>query len=96
LTLSPADICLDKVANGIAVRVNQFSDIRRNQSLEKKSWEQQRRRPALLSRRSHATVQFKRCASLKMSKMFTILSAEQQKKLSGLELTQGALTSDAK
>jgi hypothetical protein len=35
--LSTADICLDTVANGIAVRVNQFSDIRRNQSLEKRS-----------------------------------------------------------
>src|SRR6266404_4755875 len=46
---------------------------RKNQSKEKKSWQQQRRPPAPLSRLSHATALCKRCASLKMLGILAIL-----------------------
>src|SRR6266568_3423234 len=46
---------------------------RKNQSKEKKSWQQQRRPPVPLSRRSHATVRYKRCASPKMLGILAIL-----------------------
>src|SRR5467141_3916405 len=46
---------------------------RRNQSQEKKLWEQQRRPPAPLSRRLLATVRCKRCASPKMLGILAIL-----------------------
>src|SRR5258707_7926804 len=47
---------------------------RRNQSREKKSW-QRRRRPPPFSRRSHATVRCKRCASPKMLGILAILQS---------------------
>src|SRR3984893_461218 len=50
----------------IAARVGELI-WRRNHSQQEKSWEQQRHPPVPLSRRSHATVRFKRCASPKMA-----------------------------
>src|SRR5713226_1239329 len=46
---------------------------RKNQSKEKKSWQQQRRLPGPLSRRSPARARCKRCASLKMVGILAIL-----------------------
>jgi hypothetical protein len=72
MTLSTAAISPDMAANR-SPHVHEFIDMPKESIQEKKSWEQQRRRPALLFRRSHATVRCKRCASLKMLGILAIL-----------------------